>query len=146
MRLTVSFCCNDPDNGNFAGCVAGIEIHGVDGCDIRFEPRRLPDPKFTLVEGVSKRFQAKGDTGRFRVARLLFGCSAWSSWYGNWCWDATRMRFEEVLRLCRALRHAGWSCDEADVAFGEAFDLGATHITRELLLAALRPDHAEVTR
>lgn len=28
--ITVSFCCNDPDNGNFDGHVDGIEIHGIE--------------------------------------------------------------------------------------------------------------------
>ena len=26
--ITVSFCCNDPDNGNFDGHVQSIEIQG----------------------------------------------------------------------------------------------------------------------
>jgi hypothetical protein len=137
--ITISLCCNDPDNGNFAGTVAAIEIHGTDGCDIRLEPRRFPDPRLTMVSKMPKRFRAHREDRAFRIARFVFPCLGWTNWYGNWCWDATRMSAREVLRLCRVLRHAGWHVDEADVRFGEVWDSGA-EITPQLLEAALSPD------
>jgi len=43
--ITVSVCCNDPDNGNFDGRVAGIEIHGADVV-LAYRPKsRQPKPR-----------------------------------------------------------------------------------------------------
>jgi len=48
--ITVSVCCNDPDNGNFDGRVAGIEIHGAQSCDISLEPDTYPSPRFAWLD------------------------------------------------------------------------------------------------
>lgn len=138
--ITVSMCCNDPDNGMFDGHVVGIEIHGADGCDITLEPRVVPSPSFRWLDDPPKPHDSR-ETAGFKVARFRFRCAPYKSWYGNWRWDAVKMSGIEVLRLCKVLRNSGsWSCSEADFDFAEAWDQGPAAITRELLSKALRPD------
>jgi hypothetical protein len=138
--ITVSICCNDPDNGNFDGHVAGIEIHGSEGCDIALEPRVFPSPSFRWLDDPPKPHDSR-ETAGFKVARFRFRCAPYKSWYGNWCWDAVKMSGVEVLRLCKVLRNSGsWGCAEADVDFSEAWNKGHMTITRELLSKALQPD------
>ena len=138
--ITVSFCCNDPDNGNFDGRVAAVEIHGMEGCNVTLEPRTYPAPRFDWLDSPPKPHDSR-ETAGFKVARFRFRCAPYKSWYGNWCWDAVKMSGVEVLRLCKVLRNSGsWGCSEADVAFSEAWDKGHMAITRELLSKALQPD------
>ena len=144
--ITVSVCCNDPDNGNFDGHVSAIEIHGIEGCDVSLEPRTYPSPLFRWLDNPPKWHDARETMG-FKVARFRFACAPYKSWYGNWCWDAVKMSGVEVLRLCRVLCQARWSCSEAGIEFAQAWDMGHQQITRELLHRALRPDdarHAEL--
>ena len=137
--ITVSVCCNNPDNGCFDGTVSAIEIHGCDGCDITLEPRTYPAPKFSWLADPPKLHDAR-ETSGFKVARFKFRCAPFRSWYGNWCWDAVKMSGVEVLRLCRVLCAAGWSCTEADCEFAEAWDRDHTELSKELLSKALRPE------
>lgn len=141
--ICVSFCCNDPDNGNFDGHVASIEIYGAEGCSITLEPRTYPSPRFAWLNEPPRPHDARETMG-FKVARFRFRCTPYRSWYGNWCWDAVKMTGVEVLRLCRVLRNARWSCTEAGVEFAEAWDGGHDRITREILHRALRPDDWEI--
>lgn len=137
--ITVSFCCNNPDNGCFDGTVSGIEIHGIDACDITLEPRTYPAPRFSWLDDPPKPHDSR-ETSGFKVARFRFRCAPFRSWYGNWCWDAVKMSGVEVLRLCKVLCAAGWSCTEADCDFAEAWDRGHMEISRELLSKSLRPN------
>lgn len=140
--ITVSFCCNNPDNGIFDGRVAGVEIHGSDGCDISLEPRTIPAPRFAWLDDPPKPHDSC-ETAGFKVARFRFRCAPYRSWYGNWCWDAVKMSGVEVLRLCRVLCQAGWSCSEAACEFADAWDKGHMQITRDVLHRALIPDQPE---
>ena len=137
--IIVSICCNDGDNGIFCGNVAGIEIHGSEGCDISLEPRTYPPPRFAWLKEPPKPHDSR-ETSGFKVARFRFRCAYYKDWYGNWCWDAVKMSGVEVLRLCRVLCQAGWSCAEADSDFAEAWNKGHMAITKELLHKALMPD------
>ena len=137
--ITVSICCNDGNNGDFAGDVAGIEIHGAGGCDISLEPRTWPSPKFAWLDTPPSPYDSCETMG-FKVARFRFRCAPYKSWYGNWCWDAVKMGEVEVLRLCRVLCNAGWGCSEAGVEFAEGWDAGHEKLTKELLSSALKPD------
>lgn len=137
--ITVSICCNNPDNGSFDGRVAGIEIHGIDGCDVTLEPRTYPAPRFAWSNLPLKPHDPR-ETSGFKVARFRFRCAFYKSWYGNWCWEAVKMSGVEVLRLCKVLCNAGWSCTEAASEFAEAWDAGHENITRDILHDALTPD------
>ncbi len=78
--LTVSICCNDGNNGNFAGEVDGIEIHGVDGCNISLEPRTWPSPRFAWLADPPKPYDSRETMG-FKDARFRFRCAPYKSRY-----------------------------------------------------------------
>jgi hypothetical protein len=131
--ITVSLCCNDPDNGMPLGRVCAIEIG-----DNEFE---APDGGFfgggnKLRIGLAKPFRSPSRCNQaFKISRRIFPCCGWTSWYGNWCWDATRMTGVDVLQLIRYLREIGWKMTAGGIELGDAFDSGAD-ITAELVQEA----------
>lgn len=134
--ITVSFCCNDPDNGLPLFKVCAIEIHVVGAGGIELEGPHYPDDGNTFRE-VEKPKDAPHRCDRgFKLGRYIFPCSGWTNWYGNWCWDATRMTGVDVLVLLRTLRKLGWRCVSSESAFFEAYQSGA-EITPTLVHEAL---------
>lgn len=85
MPVLIMFCCNDWRNGNCLGQADSFELFGCEiegGAPIRidYKPKKLPgsnvaDGDHTLIFG-----------------RLKIPCISWSSWVGNWCWDAAKVR------------------------------------------------------
>ncbi len=131
--ITVSFACNNPDNGLPTGKVAAVCIHG--SCDIELEGPNYPEPSNILRE-VEKPVDAPDRCDRgFKLGRYTFPCYGWTSYYGNWCWDATRMTGIDVLVLLRTLRELGYRCVASDVDFGEAYD-GGRELTPALVQRA----------
>jgi hypothetical protein len=75
MLSRIELCCNDPDNGNFAGAVSAIQVGDL--------------------ELMSKRWWLTPSGPRLRVEadRFILAGKSWpyergKEWYGNWCWDA----------------------------------------------------------
>jgi hypothetical protein len=97
VSVIVSVCCNDPDNGLFAGRLwrvdyADMELSHDDwerGCAFSYhEPNVI------------------------KVSRRLFIYKQRKEWFGNWCWDALWMSRDEARRLVRYLCDSGvWSCE-----------------------------------
>lgn len=132
--ITVSFCCNDPEYGLWLGKVRSVQIHGEP--DIELEGPHFPDTSNTF-HVIDKPNEAPDRCDRgFRIGRHTFGCYGWKTWYGNWCWDATRMTGVDVLQLLRILRELGYRCVASEVDFGEAYDEGK-ELTPALLHKAL---------
>ena len=144
--ITVSFCCNHPDNGLPLGKVCAIQLHG-DDVDIELESPWYPDAKMVMREDVLNPPGAKGRQKLLfpmpdrcdrtvKLGREWFGCYGWKGWYGNWCWDATRMPAVEARRMLLMLRELGWRCVASECEFGEAYTLGL-ELTPEMLTFAL---------
>ena len=133
--ITVSFACNNPDNGLFLGKVTAVEIHGAD-CSIELEGKHFPDPSNSFAEIARPEGAADRCDRGFKIGRHEFGCYGWKNWYGNWCWDATRMTGVDVLILLRTLRDLGYRCVASEVAFGVAYDEGQ-ELTPALVQEAL---------
>lgn len=139
--IRVSFACNDPSNGNWSGRVEKIEIHGHYGCDIALESRVEGGSAFSLVESLLARHRGGREDRTFRISGTAFPCFGWTSWYGNWCWDMTRMSAIEVIRLIHFLRDKGWYCEESSSTFVDAYEAGLT-ISPACLHEALSRDPA----
>jgi len=121
--MTVSFACNDPENGLSLDKVFSIEIG-----DNEFEAPNggIMGAGCLLRTGLKK---VDGSTSRcdqaFKLSRRVFPCSGWKGWYGNWCWDATRMEEKDVLDLIRYVRRIGWKMTAGAVELGGLYDSGA---------------------
>ena len=116
MPLTLALCCNDPDNGNFEGYAESIEIHDVELEGPRVTCNHLPGkpPKG------SHKFE--GEDG-LRVGRCVIPCLDYKTWYGNWCWDAARVRAVHALRVLNYLvEKRGWHCVQAGTEIFEAIN------------------------
>lgn len=120
--ITVSFACNDPDNGLPLGRACSIQIG-----DSEFEH---PDGGL-LGDGCILRC---GDRS-FKISRRTFPCNGWISWYGNWCWDATRMSEKDAVELVSYVRQLGWKMTGGLVDLGDLYDSG-NDITPEVLREA----------
>jgi hypothetical protein len=138
--ILVSFCCNNPDNGNALGRVVGIEIHGAD-VDIELESRDDRGSAFVQLDTPPRGANSRCDGG-VRIAGKSFGCYGYKTWFGNWCWDAARMAAVDVLGMVKFLRDRGWSCTSAEEEFYDAFKEGED-LTPELLSFALSDEPSE---
>ncbi len=97
---SVSFACNDPDNGSFAGRVADVHLDDLDielhGYEIAFSDLKS-DPPPAL--------------GKIRVGRRVFRYRTMTTWLGNWCWDGCQMEEPEARRLVAYLLERGWRAE-----------------------------------
>lgn len=71
----IELCCNDPDNGNFAGRVSAITIGDLELMSWRWH-LTPPGPRLRV------------DTDRFILAGKPWPYLRSKEWFGNWCWDA----------------------------------------------------------
>lgn len=85
------FCCNDPDNGLFAGKVWMVQY-----ADAELETRHGGEFRFTEVEG------------GIRIHRRTFKVIRHVYWHGNWCWNRYWLPRSEAKRLLTTLRTHGW--------------------------------------
>lgn len=131
--ITVSFACNDPENGLSLDRVFAIEIG-----DSEFEaPNGGTMGNGSILRTGLKRV-AKSSSRcdqAFKISRRVFPCSGWKGWYGNWCWDATRMEEQDVLNLLSYLRRLGWRMTAGLVDLGDLYDSGK-NITADVLREA----------
>ena len=76
MMARIDLCCNDPDNGDFAGFVSAVQVGDLELMSNQWWRASRPGPRLR-VEG--QRFILAGKSWPFAESK---------SWYGNWCWDA----------------------------------------------------------
>jgi len=75
MDSRIDLCCNDPDNGNFAGYVSAIHVGDLELMSHRWWMSR-PGPRLRVE---ADHFILSGKRWPYLRAK---------EWYGNWCWDA----------------------------------------------------------
>ncbi|MFT3992506.1 MAG: hypothetical protein QM680_13985 [Luteolibacter sp.] len=90
----MSVCCNDGRTGQFDGKASAVEINGIvkgkGDMDLTFEPVFFEEhPKFSFSDG-----------GKFiRLCRVKLPFEGYQAHVGNWCWDAYKVRTEDVEKL-----------------------------------------------
>lgn len=110
--ILVMLCVNDPDNGSPLGLIDGVEIGEL--------PLRLEGP-----QGFDREFGPIGTTSfastssTITVGGQVFRHRGYSTWVGNWCWDAAHMTVDAVLALLNHLKAEGWDCHEAEESLYE---------------------------
>lgn len=104
VQIPVHLCCNDPDSGNFAGELWGLEIGG----NLEFSGHYIDwGPRLRYVWG---------DKPRIVLAGKHFPITYHKEWYGNWCWDLVKMEGQHVIELLNWPRLRKWF----DLESGEA--------------------------
>lgn len=76
QRIGLDFCCNDPDNGLFAGRVEGIQLYAGGDPVFELEARRSTSPMLREL-----------DSGALRIAGKRWPILGAHDWVGNWCWN-----------------------------------------------------------
>lgn len=69
-------------------------------------------PKFT-----------RGD-GWIRISRRKFAVGSYTTWVGNWCWDAVRITFPVAVEIVTYLRDLKWHMEGGDCRLGELWESG----------------------
>ena len=112
---TVMLGVNCPDTGCFEGRLSAVvvqhdgrQLMHLDCDDLAIEEIRMPE---------------RGP-GEMRVEGEAFQILSWTSWVGNWCWDAVAMRWPEVERLLRLLQKHHATVTEAEVELYDAWENG----------------------
>lgn len=105
--IAIDFCCNDPDNGEFAGRVAAADYSGV---DLVYD-----------YYGPGLKFTVSGRT--IRIHRRVFPFSKRIFWIGNWCWDRFWFHRADGVRLLRTMRDSGkWQIEGGPVTLIRWFE------------------------
>lgn len=91
--VRLDFCCNDPDNGQFAGRIAGVQLPDM---DLELAADDMVGPVFRLLPA-----------DRMRVGRRVFRWEWSKEWFGNWCWNAYYVEPAVAVELLASLHGSG---------------------------------------
>jgi hypothetical protein len=105
----VAVCCNHPDNGQFTGRCDSVTYDELD-----LVAGSKGNCTFRVLPG-----------GRLRISRREFRFLGCKEWFGNWCWNAYRMRRKEAHRLVGYLREIGWACEGGPIKLVEWYERSA---------------------
>lgn len=114
--VVVMLAVNDPQNGNFAGDCISVDISDV--IRVGGDEAALP------VAFVHDRSASANLGGVLVIETERYRYWNYRGWVGNWCWDAARMKVEDVAKLLEQLRSAHWTCVEAESALFDAWKTG----------------------
>lgn len=102
----IHLACNDHRNGNHKHSVESIQFYGDDPiepmlmltgrnlvCDVE-RSQRSGNPRFLQL-------------GHFKALRLL----SYTTWAGNWCWDAAQLSPDDTAKVANYLKRRGWHCE-----------------------------------
>lgn len=106
--VSIALCCNDPDNGMFAGEIYRIEIgQDILTLDSQYDnrgPRLSYDFKNDGAYGSVSGFGAEPVIGRIKVSRRWFEVWGYKYGWGNWCWDLVLMTPEVTIDLVNYIK------------------------------------------
>ena len=122
--LTLMLCVNDPNNGNHTGRVEGIEfcVPGELDAPIKLESSYWDwGPACRRVDGGK----------HLKISRRTFPIRGYSTWVGNWCWDAAIVTVETANRILAYLQsqhdprgNSYWTVDHAYSEIYDAWEKG----------------------
>lgn len=107
--VSIALCCNNPDNGMFAGQLFKIEIgDDVLTLDSMYFPPIGPKLKYKFrLDRSAASYQGFGAVpvnGGIRIKRKFFPVWGYRQWWGNWCWDLVLMTASDTIDLVNYLK------------------------------------------
>lgn len=107
--MTVMFCCNSPDDGQFTGRCSGVQV-----ADMEFvNSESAKDPAIKIL------------VGTVRFCRLVLPFRNHKIWAGNWCWDVVQMKATDVARLLNSKTFRSiFTCEGGPVDLADAWERG----------------------
>lgn len=109
--------CNNPDNGNHTGQADAIQFFGGDDLDpmlmLTGRPLRCR-PWISHKSGKTRHLQL----GHFPGIRIV----GYTTWVGNWCWDAAQISDADAAKVANYLRKRGWHNEGGWVDMDEKWD------------------------
>lgn len=105
--VSISLCCNNPDNGMFEGRFDKVQIgQDILTLDNQYWPPRSPRLKYRFKgdEHAAGNFGADPVVGGIRVSRRFFEVWGHKAWWGNWCWDLVLMTPDVTIDFVNYLK------------------------------------------
>lgn len=119
--VSISLCCNNPDNGMFAGRVSRLEI-GDNLLELENTAGRDPSLRYDFKTEGSNGFAAARAVGSVKISRCNFPIIGYKYGWGNWCWDLVLVSPEVAVDVINYCRHLNIFSAEGDVQFVERFE------------------------
>jgi hypothetical protein len=96
--LRVDFACNNPDNGQFEGLCSGISIED--------------ESRDYAIHYICLELKMTWTADEITLDGEPFQVCGRRCWVGNWCWDGTRLRAADAVRLVAWLTLHGCTPDQ----------------------------------
>lgn len=133
--IILHIACNDYRNG--------LPQHYADAFDFGTDA-----PLLCLRDGrVRYRVETSPNSNKVRylhIGRLKVRCLGYSTWVGNWCWDAARVSIDDAARLLAYLQRSGrWTCEEGATKLFRLWHAGEP-ITVDDLRKMIEEYHADL--
>lgn len=121
--ISVSFCCNDPNNGNFTGRFDAVHI----GDDLlHLEGKYHPERGLKIATdftGGGGGWGASPAKGRIKISRRYFEIHGYTYGFGNWCWDLFMIAPRVAIDLINYLKSFDhFQSQDSEVWFYEKFE------------------------
>lgn len=110
--VSIALCCNDPDNGMFAGEICKIEIgQDILTLDSKYWPPHGPKLRYEFTDDpsypTSRGFGPGPVIGKIKVSRRRFDVWGYKYGWGNWCWDLVLMTPETTIDFVNYIKACG---------------------------------------
>jgi len=115
--IHIHLACNNPDNGTHTGQTESIQFFGADSVD-----------PMLMLTGLSARCQVWRSTKSSKSRLLRLGhlpairILNYSTWVGNWCWDAALVSDADAAKVANYLRKRKWHNEGGWVEMGDKWD------------------------
>lgn len=121
--VSISFCCNNPDNGMPTGRFSNVEIgDNLLSLDNQFYPAKEPRLSYLFRTVGNNGFVADQATGSIKVSRRRFPVIGYKYGWGNWCWDLVLVTPKAAIELANYLQHLGLWSAEGDAEWCDQWD------------------------
>jgi hypothetical protein len=123
--VSVSLCCNNPDNGMFNGRFSNVEIgDNLLSLDNKYYPPREPKLDYRFETEGNNGFAADTAIGHIKVSHRNFPIIGYKYGWGNWCWSLVLVTPEVAIDLINYLQHLDHWTSEGDTEFCDHYDTG----------------------
>ncbi len=135
--ILIEFACNDPRNGNDTGRVGKIQLQIGGECAAELDCGFWPPSQFP-------RFSAGVPPDRWiKISRRTFLILNYTTWVGNWCWDAAGVTPAVAADILNYLRELGWHNEGGFCEIGQKWDRGEKFMASDIAAFAMTEEELE---
>jgi len=118
--VSIAFCCNHPDTGNFTGQFGAVHI-GEELLELHAQSTE-PSLSFHFKAEDGQGFGPRHAQGHIKVSRRTFPIIGYKWGWGNWCWDLVIVTPRTAVNLINYLKSLSFHCEAGTSTFFEIFN------------------------